>query len=192
MERNFLISTSRTHYYATWATLVFLQGSVPIWFWRHMIVESHDTLLWRKMWPYYRSWPTPRQNVGKYTRSYISCVITKPIIKKQGLYTTLPTPNQPWESISMDYLFGLPSIKHGNYCIFVVVDIFSKMAILAAYKKSIIAKDTAKIFFEWVWVHFGILRPLYYIGIVGTWAYFGRVSGHYWTPNSLKSISFHP
>ena len=69
---------------------------------------------------------------------------------------TFPTPSQPWESISMDYMSGLPSTKHGNYCVFVVIDRFSKMAIMVAYKKNITAEATAKLFFERVWVHFGI------------------------------------
>jgi hypothetical protein len=42
----------------------------------------------------------------------------------------------------------LPSTKQGNDCVFVVVDWFSKMAILTAYKKSITVTDTTKIFFE--------------------------------------------
>jgi len=53
------------------------------------------------------------------------------------MYTPLPTPNRSWESISMDYMSGLSSTKRGNDCVFVVVDRFSKMAILAAYKKNI-------------------------------------------------------
>jgi hypothetical protein len=56
----------------------------------------------------------------------------------------------------MDYMSCLPSTKWGNDCVFVVVDRFSKMTIFCAYKKSITAKATAKILFEWVWVHFGI------------------------------------
>jgi hypothetical protein len=48
----------------------------------------------------------------------------------------------------MDYMLGLPSTKQGNDCVFVVIDLFSKMAFLVAYKKSIIAEATAKLFFE--------------------------------------------
>jgi len=48
----------------------------------------------------------------------------------------------------MDYMSSLPSTKHGNDCVFVFVDIFSKMAIMVAYKKNITAEDTAKLFFE--------------------------------------------
>ena len=56
----------------------------------------------------------------------------------------------------MDYMLGLPSTKHGNECVFVVIDRFSKMAIMVAYKKNIIVEAIAKLFFEQVWVHFGI------------------------------------
>jgi hypothetical protein len=48
----------------------------------------------------------------------------------------------------MDYMLGLPSTKRGNDCVFVVVDHFSKMAILVACKKSITTEATAKLFFE--------------------------------------------
>jgi hypothetical protein len=48
----------------------------------------------------------------------------------------------------MDYMSGLPSTKRGNDCVFMVVDRFSKMVILVAYKKSITAEVTTKLFFE--------------------------------------------
>ena len=48
----------------------------------------------------------------------------------------------------MDYMLGLPSTKHVNDYVFVVVDKFSKMAIMAAGKKNITAEATAKLFFE--------------------------------------------
>jgi hypothetical protein len=101
-------------------------------------------------------WTKLRQDVDNYIRSCIACAITKPTTKKQGMYTPLPTPDRAWESISMDYISGLPSTKRGNDFVFVVVDRFSKMAILAACKKIITAEATAKLFFERVWVHFGI------------------------------------
>ena len=48
----------------------------------------------------------------------------------------------------MDYMSGLPSTKWGNDCVFVVVDRFSRMGIMVAYKKRITAEATAKLFFE--------------------------------------------
>jgi hypothetical protein len=79
-------------------------------------------------------WMKLQQEVGKYIRSCTSCSIAKLTTKKQGMYTPLPTPDRPWESISMDYMLGLPSTKQGNDFVFVVVDHFSKMAILVACK----------------------------------------------------------
>jgi hypothetical protein len=86
--------------------------------------------------------------------------ISKPTIKKQGMYTHLPTLDKPWESISMDYMSGLPSTQQGNDYFFVVVDQFSKIVILVVCKKSITMKATAKLFFERVWVHFGIPQTI--------------------------------
>jgi hypothetical protein len=81
-------------------------------------------------------------------------------LKNKDLYTPLPTPDGPWESISMDYMSGLPSTKHGNDCVFMVVDQFSKMAILTTCKKSITVEATAKLFFKHVWVHFGLPQTI--------------------------------
>jgi hypothetical protein len=82
-------------------------------------------------------WPKLRQDVSKYIRSCTACTISKQTTKKHGMYTPLPTPNRMWESISMDYMLSLPSTKRGNDFVFMVVHRFSKMAILAAYKKNI-------------------------------------------------------
>jgi hypothetical protein len=55
---------------------------------------------------------------------------------------------------------GLPSNKWGNDYVFLVVDPFSKMAIMAACKKSITTESTAKLLFEQLWVHFGIPQTI--------------------------------
>jgi len=75
------------------------------------------------------------------------------VIKKQAMYTPLPTPKITWESISMDYMSGLMSTKQGNDCVFVVVYYFSKMEIMATYKMRIKIEATSKIFFKQVLVH---------------------------------------
>jgi hypothetical protein len=96
----------------------------------------------------YFYWLNLHQDVGKYIKSCTACAIAKLTIKKQGLYTPLPTPSRPWESISMDYMLGLPSTRHGNDYVFVVVDRFLKMTIMMACKKNITAEATPKLFFE--------------------------------------------
>jgi hypothetical protein len=81
-------------------------------------------------------------------------------IKKQGMYTPLPIPNKPWESILMDYMLGLLSTKKGNDYVFVDADQFSKMAILVVCKKSITTEAITKLFFKRVWVHFGLPQTI--------------------------------
>lgn len=44
----------------------------------------------------------------------------------------MPTPSQPWESISIDYMSDLPSTKNGNECVFMVINKFSKMVVMVA------------------------------------------------------------
>ena len=60
----------------------------------------------------------------------------------------------------MDCMSGLPSTKQGNDCGFLVGDNLSKMAILVACKKRNTVEATAKLFFERVWVHFGIPQTI--------------------------------
>ena len=105
-------------------------------------------------------WPKIQQDIDRYIRSCTNCAITKPSIKKEGLYTPLPTPNGPWESISMDYMSGLPSTNNGNDCVSVVMDRFFKMSILIDCKKSISTEATTKLFFENVWVYFVLPQTL--------------------------------
>jgi hypothetical protein len=93
-------------------------------------------------------WSKLQQDFNKYIRSFTVYAIVKPAIKNQGLYTPLPTPKRPWESISMYYMYVLSSTKQGNGCAFVVVDQLSKMSILTSCKKIITMEDTTKIFFE--------------------------------------------
>ena len=89
-----------------------------------------------------------------YIKSCTACTIAKPTTKKQGMYTPLPTHDRPY------YMLGLSFTKRGNDCVFVVVDHFSKMAILVACKKNITAEAIAKLLFERIWVHFGIPQTI--------------------------------
>ena len=129
----------------------------------------------------YFYWSKLRHDVSKYIRSCTSYAISKPALKNQGLYTPLPTPDKPWESISMDYMSDLPFTKHGYDYVFVVVDQFSKMAILGAYKKTIMAK----LFFEHVCVHFGPPQTIIYDRD-------SRFLSTGWTPNSPNPLPFIP
>ena len=101
-----------------------------------------------------------KNDVIEYIQACIACVVAKPANRKLGLYLPLPILDKPWHSISMDFMFGLPSTKHGHDCVYVVVDRFSKMAILVACRKEISTEETAKLFFKHVWVHFGLPKTI--------------------------------
>jgi hypothetical protein len=75
----------------------------------HFYVEKTVAMLQKHFY-----WPKLRQEVDKYIRSCTAYAIAKPTTKKQGLYTPLPTPYRPWESISMDYMFGPPIHQAGK------------------------------------------------------------------------------
>jgi hypothetical protein len=45
-----------------------------------------------------------------------------------GFYHPFPIPERPWDSISMDFVLGLPITHKGSDSIYVLVDIFFKLA----------------------------------------------------------------
>jgi hypothetical protein len=56
----------------------------------------------------------------------------------------------------MDFVGGLPMSRKGHDYLYVVVDRFNKMCILMPCKKQITTEMTAHLFFQNVWVHFGL------------------------------------
>jgi hypothetical protein len=104
----------------------------------------------------------------------------------------MPTPYIPWESISMEYMSYLPSTKHGNDYVFMVIDRFSKMKILAPCKKSIIVEAIANIFFTHVWVHFGLPQTIMFDQDNRFLSMFWSILWSIMDTNLTKLISFHP
>jgi hypothetical protein len=60
----------------------------------------------------------------------------------------------------MDFLGGFPTMRKGHDYLFVVVDKFNKMCILMPCKIIIRGQEATRIFFEYVWVHFGIPKSI--------------------------------
>jgi hypothetical protein len=53
-------------------------------------------------------WPKMNESVSRYVRGCSLCATINPSNIKLGLYIPLPVPSRPWESISMDFVGGLP------------------------------------------------------------------------------------
>jgi hypothetical protein len=86
-------------------------------------------------------WPQMKEIVTKYVKGCVMFSTCKPNNRKMGLiYSPLPIPSHPWESISMDFIGGLPITKGGHDYLYVVVDRFSKMCILMPCEKKIVTE----------------------------------------------------
>ena len=97
-----------------------------------------------------------QERVARFIRGCTLCCTNKPSNRKQGLYHPLPVTICPWESISTDFVGGLPTTRKGHDYLFVVVDKFSKMCVLMPCKKSISEQEAANLSFGQVSVHSGI------------------------------------
>ncbi|PHJ26048.1 retrotransposon ty3-gypsy subclass [Cystoisospora suis] len=99
------------------------------------------------------TWQGMEKDVREYVSTCLKCQKNKPrCTKPPGLLQPLPVPSRPWQSISMDFVTGLPgSGAQGYDSICVVVDRFSKMAHFVPVHSTITAEQFAKLFLERVW-----------------------------------------
>jgi hypothetical protein len=76
--------------------------------------------------------------------------------KPGGTLRPLPIPERVWESVSMDFVTGLPVTKKGHDAILVFVDRLSKMTHFAATHTTCTAEDTMLLFIDKVVKHHGL------------------------------------
>ena len=68
-------------------------------------------------------WPRIHKDVEEYIMHCQKCQVNKvECLKASGLLHPLEIPNGKWESISMDFIVGLPTTSRGHDSIWVVVD----------------------------------------------------------------------
>ncbi|GMF54532.1 unnamed protein product [Phytophthora fragariaefolia] len=101
-------------------------------------------------------WSHPYKWVRKYLRACEVCQRVKPAPLSQAPLRSLPTPSECWQSISMDFIFGLPPDNKWRTGIVVFVDRFTKMVHLAAVPTEMTSKQTARLFVEMVFRHHGM------------------------------------
>ncbi|RVW95000.1 Transposon Ty3-I Gag-Pol polyprotein [Vitis vinifera] len=121
-----------------------------------MTMECHDT-----KWTGHRGqrrtrallesayyWPQIRDEVEAYVRTCLVCQQDK-VEQRQprGLLEPLPIAERPWDSVTMDFIIGLPKSEDSG-SIIVVVDRFSKYATFIAAPTDCTAEKTARLFLK--------------------------------------------
>jgi hypothetical protein len=97
------------------------------------------------------AWKSLKHDVHQFVTSCPTCQQAKPDrARYPGLLQPLQTPSSAWQSISMDFVEGLPP-SQGYNCIMVVVDRFSKYSHFIALKHSFTALTVAKTFLQQVY-----------------------------------------
>ncbi|KAL4379296.1 hypothetical protein GQ457_02G038830 [Hibiscus cannabinus] len=105
-------------------------------------------------------WPHMDRDVETYVKTCLICQQDKVETKKpMGLLQPLPIPERPWESISLDFIIGLPNTDN-CFSIMVVVDRFSKYATFIPASKVCHAEEAARLFLKHVVKYWGIPKTI--------------------------------
>ena len=82
--------------------------------------QGRDRTFWNLSRHFY--WPGMGKSVKEFVKSCESCQRGKSGKLKVGLLQPLPIPERPWDSISMDFIVGLPRTDRNHDAIFTFVD----------------------------------------------------------------------
>ena len=77
-----------------------------------------------------------------------------------GEAQSLQIPGRRWESVSVDFITGLPKTKRGRNSIVVFVDRLTKMAHFVPTDDTVSAQEFAAVFRDQVWKHHGLCRDM--------------------------------
>ena len=92
------------------------------------------------------TWPGVRTYIKEYIKSCTACARAKtPRHRPYGMLKQLPIPEQPWNSISMDFIEQLPA-SSGFTAILVVVDCLSKQVLFIPTHDTITSPELTQLF----------------------------------------------
>jgi hypothetical protein len=138
-------------------------------------------------------WPGLRREVRSYITACEACQRNKTSTQKPpGLLQPLPIPEAPWDSVSMDFVTGLPLTDRKHDAMLVVVDRLTKMTHVIPTTTTVDTVGTARLFVDNVWKLHGI--PLTVIsdrGSVFVGTFFTELLKIIGTQHK-RSSAFHP
>lgn len=102
------------------------------------------------------AWKGLKSSIHNFVKSCVICQQAKPDrAKLPGLLQPLEVPTSAWQTISMDFVEGLPRSQNFN-CILVVVDLFTKYAHFLPLHHPYTAASVAKVFIQQVYKLHGL------------------------------------
>jgi transposase InsO family protein len=136
-------------------------------------------------------WPGMTEFVKAYIKGCATCQTTKirPPVKVPLKPTEIP--EGPWETITMDFIMDLPTLK-GYDSILTVVDCHSKAIILSPCNKTITAEQMSQLLIDNVWKRTGFPKAI--ISDRGP-QFATQVTQELWRKLGIKqklSTAFHP
>ena len=107
-------------------------------------------------------WPQQRQYVNRYVDNCDTCRRIKPTRHAPfGLLKPLKPPDRPWNSLSMDFVTGLPKARGSDInAIWVVVDRMTKMAHFVPVPDTITPEGLAKVFLGYIFKYHGLPKEI--------------------------------
>ena len=101
-------------------------------------------------------WPGMRKTISRNIKNPDTCARTKPARHAPfGFLKPLEIPQHRWESVSMDFITGLPESNGFNACL-VVVDRLTKMAHFIATNDTVTSEGLAILYRDNVFKHHGL------------------------------------
>jgi len=106
-------------------------------------------------------WPGHRDQVLRHVQKCVSCQTNKTGHRlPTGMLQGLPITERRWESVSLDFITGLPLSQGGNTQIVVFIDRLTKMTHIAALRENASAMDVVRVFRREVFRLHGLPRNL--------------------------------
>ena len=120
-------------------------------------IEDFKKRHWRQL----ANWPGMTDDIREHVQSCDSCQRNNIRGgKPAGLLQPLQIPEEPWISVSMDFITQLPKTPRGKDAILVVVDRLMKMTRFIPTVTTVGAKETAELFCSEVFRLFGMPKEI--------------------------------
>ena len=146
------------------AGLYIPKGSIRL----KILQENHDCFSaghrgrYRTFWNLSRHfyWPGMGRSVKDFVQTYDSCQRNKCAKIRTGLLQPIPIPVKPLESISMDFIMGLPKTERQHDAIFTFVDRLTKYIHVIPTKSTIDAEGAARLLVNNVFAYHGLSKSI--------------------------------